>query len=902
MHPLLKRQIKRVGSADLTIPPSPEKWDQLVERISNAYTEADQGRELLERSLALSSKEMQQLYDNLRQTSELRLKDMEKQTKNLIDHALDGIISMNAEGKILTWNPQASEIFGWAFEQVIGKYLVDLIIPLQYHEAHRQELIRFAQTKSGTITNKRLELTALHRDGHEFPVEISIIPIVQGDTYFFYGLVRDITQRQLAEQALRQAKETAEQATKAKSEFLATMSHEIRTPMNGVIGMTGLLLETDLAPQQRKFAQTVRSSGETLLKIINDILDFSKIESGKLEFEIIPFDLRTTLEDSLELLAETAGKKNLELVGLVGANVPTALRGDPGRLRQIFMNLTGNAIKFTSEGEVIVKITSVQETQDHVIIRVDIHDTGVGIPSDVLPKLFQPFSQADSSTTRRHGGTGLGLAICKQLVRQMSGEIGVENRLEGGSTFWFTARFQKQPVLATSLAQTPVDLGNLRVCAVDNHLTSRQLLEQYFQCWNMEGALVENPKACLALLQQQAQKGTPFGLAILDMEMPDMDGFELAKLIKSDENLKDTRLILLTSFGRRGDATAAQHCGFSGYLTKPIRKAQLQSCLETVMGLPQSDAHFAPQPLVTSHFLKDLQRQQAFRILVVDDHQVNQQLGVLMVERMGYRADLAGNGLEAIEAISRIPYDLILMDCQMPEMDGYEATKQIRKAESVKREEKGKSSREGLDVKDKAEVATMPDAFRLMSDHVPIIALTANAMQGDRDKCLQAGMDDYLSKPICPEELSNILAKWLPQPEIALSPTTATLEASTHAPTHDSPDSDFINHDTLAELEILGGREFLQSMIQSFVEDALQCVTLIEQALDTQDLAKVQEAAHGLKGISKNMGANTLAQVALDLETACKAGEATFLSSFRSTIQESFQTTRQKLEDNLKNT
>ena len=818
-----------------------------------------------------------------RKRGELVREESDARIRGIVETAADAIITINEAGIIQSYNSAAERVFGYSALESIGQN-VSLLMPSPYQEEHDGYLRRYLSGHPSTIFGKSRELVGKRKDETVFPMELAVSEIQVGTRRTFTGIARDISDRMQHEHELREAKVRAEIGATAKSQFLATMSHEIRTPMNGVIGMTGLLLETELSEQQRQFAETVRSSGETLLKIINDILDFSKIEAGKLEFEMIPFDLRITLEESLELFAEVAGRKNLELVGLVSANVPTALQGDPGRLRQILLNLTGNAIKFTSEGEIVVKISSVEETQTHIAIRVEVHDTGEGIPSDILPKLFQPFSQADSSTTRRHGGTGLGLAICKQLVHQMNGEIGVENRLEGGSTFWFTARFEKQPESAASLAQKPVALEKLRVCAVDDHLTNRQLLEQYFQYWQMEGTLVEHPRECLALLQQQAQNGTPYDLAILDMEMPGMDGFTLAKQIKSDEAIQDTRLILLTSLGRRGDATAAHQSGFSGYLTKPIRKAQLQVCLETVMGLPLSDTHAVPQPLVTAHFLKDLQRQQTIRILVVDDHQVNQQLGVLMVERLGFRADIAANGHEALEALSRISYDLILMDCQMPEMDGYEATRVIRETE------RRKGKRKKLP---KFDSSRSPSHY----PHVPIIALTANALQGDRDKCLKAGMDDYLSKPIQPQQLAKILAKWLPETASLL--TTPTLETSMQSPRNDSSDSDCINHTTLKDIKMLGGSEFLQTMVHKFVEDALQCVTLIEQALDSQDFAQIEETAHGLKGISRNIGADTLAQVASDLEKACQQGNEEALSSFGKMIQDSFQRTRQSLEHTL---
>ncbi len=815
-----------------------------------------------------------------RKRGELAREESDARIRGIVETAADAIITISETGLIQSFNSAAEHLFGYSVKEVLEEN-VSLLMPSPYQEEHDGYLQRYLKNQKSAIFGKVRELVGKRKDNSVFPIELSVSEVKVGSRRVFTGIVRDISERKKHEQELQEAKEQAEMAAIAKSQFLATMSHEIRTPMNGVIGMTGLLLDTSLTQQQRQFAETVRSSGETLLKIINDILDFSKIEAGKLEFEMIPFDLRTTMEESLELLAEAAGKKKLELVGLVSAQVPTALLGDPGRLRQILMNLTGNAIKFTSKGEIIVKISSIEETQDHVVIRVDVQDTGEGIPSDILPKLFKPFSQADSSTTRRYGGTGLGLAICKQLVRLMNGEIGVESRKTGGTTFWFTAQFHKQQDAGAKVTRHPVALEHLRVCAVDDHPINRQLLEQYFQSWNMDGTLMEHPNDCLTLLRQQAQEGTPYDLAILDMEMPVMDGFDLARLIKTDPSLQATRLILLTSLGRRGDASAAKECGFAGYLTKPIRKAQLQACLETVMGFQASDAHPTDtQPFVTSHFLKDLQQQQTMRILVVDDHQVNQQLGVLMVERLGYKADVAGNGQEAVEAMSRIPYDLVLMDCQMPEMDGFEATREIRKRQERQVENNQPRHR------------------------TPIIALTANAMEGDRNKCLEAGMDDYLSKPIRPEELDRIFKTWLPHQ----SSHIPNPEESVVSRPHDSlpagsslPEQSAINLQTLQEIEDLGGRQFLQTIVQKFIEDAYQCVTRIEQSLANNDLMNARETAHGLKGIARNIGANSLAQIALDLENACKAEKTASLSSFQQTIHDRFQQTRQELTNSIKN-
>jgi len=734
--------------------------------------------------------------------------------ETLVQNSPVAIVTLDLGGLVTSCNPAFEKLFGYHRDEVLRANLDDLLSSSE-DRTEAEGLTR------GSMGGELVHALATRRrkDGSSVDVELFGLPVVVGtERVGAVGLYHDITE-------LVRARLEAEQADRAKSEFLANMSHEIRTPMNGVMGMIELALDTTLTTEQRDFLTTARESAEALLTLLNDILDFSKIEAGLLELEEISFNLRTTVEGVAENLAHRAEAKDLELECMLQQGCPAYVRGDPGRLRQVLVNLVGNAIKFTQQGEVIIHVDVQSETDTTSVLRFEVSDTGIGIPLDRQAAVFRRFVQADGSTTRRYGGTGLGLAISRELVERLGGSIGMESTPGTGSKFWFTLPLRKETRPTLTPLAAPDELADLRVLVVDDHATTRTILTRILEGLGCRIETAANGTAALEMLRQAALAGDPFRIGLLDMQMPDMDGEQTARAIKHDPGIRDVILVILTSMGKRGDAGRLEAIGVAGYLLKPIRQAQLIDALLAVLGQGRPELQAATRQLVTRHTLAE---RKATHILLAEDNAINRKLAVEMLSRAGYPVTTVENGAEAVEAVQAGRYRLVLMDVQMPEMDGFEATQRIR--------------------------ALTGEAAK-----TPILAMTAHVMKGDRERCLDAGMDDYLAKPLRAKDLLAAIERWTQSAGLP-APATVTVPDSAVILTGEP-----LNREKA--LPYFGGNQALfQQLLTQFVGNLREEIARLRAHLQSGDANAFARQAHSIKGLAATFGAEATWQAARQLE------------------------------------
>jgi len=798
----------------------------------------------------------------MRHDADTALRDSEAYLKTILDSIQVGVMLIEAKThRIVDINPYAAEIIGCSKQALVGKVCHKHVCPT--------EVGRCPITAKG-LKIEMAERTLLTYSGNKIPILKTVKPLVkEGQTFLLESFV-DLTVQKLAEKQLLEAKEAAERAwqeleesnrqlqaaieqanflavqaevaNSAKSQFLANMSHEIRTPMNGIIGMTGLLLDTELRLEQQEYVNTIQTCADSLLSVINDILDYSKIEAGKLELEVLDFDLSMTLEEVMDVCGRHFQEKGLEFACSLAPEAPTRLRGDAGRIRQILMNLVNNAIKFTKEGEVVIEVSLVAQNPEQATLRFAVRDTGIGISPERLDRLFKSFSQVDASTTRKFGGTGLGLAISKQLTELMGGRIGVTSEAGQGSTFWFTLTLPKQAGEEAAVPASGADLQGLNVLVVDDNATNRLILREELKSWGCRVEEVASGIEALEQLQRAAAAGDPCQLAIIDMVMPEMDGETLGRQIKADPRLQDTTLVMLTSLGQSG--AALRELGFAACFTKPVKRSQLFRGLSRLYSQKPDPMPVTPDSREECGALRG---EQQLRILVAEDNLVNQKLAKRLLEKMGHYADVVTNGEEAVAAVQAAAYDLVLMDMQMPEMDGLEATAAIRA------QEKGTDR------------------------HICVIALTANAMQGDREMCLAAGMDGYLPKPIKKQELEALVAG------IAASSGQGA-DASGLSPQVFDPE---------VVLKRLGGDvEMLAVLVETFLQHGPQQLEGLRRAWGEAEEGLSEQLAQSLRGGAASVGALQLQEALVGWEQMRKNGGGAASSRLFEEISQEFDQLR----------
>jgi len=743
-------------------------------------------------------------------------------TDRYYDVSADLVCRIDLSGRLQRINPAFVRALGYAADQAVGLPTLALVHPddaARLKEAHARLL--------GGAPQVRFEVRCRLVDGSYRWFEWDAVSFV--DRGYIYAQARDITDVRGREEELERAKIAAERANQARGEFLANVSHEIRTPMNGIIGMTELALDTPLTDQQREYLQMVQGSALALLDVINSVLDFSKIEAGKLQIEAIDFTLRETLTGALKPQALVAQRKGVELLYDEGPDMPERLRGDPGRLRQVLVNLVGNAVKFTERGEVRLTVEKVEDLADGLTVRFEVSDTGIGIPADKLDSIFDAFTQADGSTSRRFGGTGLGLSIASGLVEMMGGKIDVESREGAGSTFSFTVPFGHAHQAARQPHLPSTELGGLRVLIVDDNPTNRRILEGFLGRIGMRTECVESGPDALDALDAAVDHDA-FDMAILDVHMPDMDGFEVARSIRDDHRFDELVLITITSAGRPGDGALCEQLGISSYLLKPITPTELRDAIQLTLARD----HETPGQgsLVTRHSLREAW--ESLHVLLAEDNQVNQRLAVAVLERLGHQVRVAKNGVEAVEFLEKHHFDLVLMDVQMPEMGGVEATQLIRRIEA----ERG--------------------------GHIPIVAMTAHAMAGDRERFLEAGMDEYISKPISQERLREVVRS-LGRPAAVGDGSAAAAVGGNGKPT--------LSLDRAALLaRVESDLELLSTLVGVFKADRPKLMADIEEALVAGDAVALADTAHTMKGALSVFGVEPARSLAEQLETAGKSG------------------------------